>query len=97
MKGFKDFTEFEWDKHNTGHVKKHNVSNTECEELFFDENKVVFKDLLHSQGEDRFILLGKTKMGRLLYLVFTIRGERIRVISCRDLNKKEAHLYEKKA
>lgn len=88
--------EFDWDKGNIDkNWKKHQVSNTECEEVFFDENKKILKDVLHSVNEDRYILLGETKENRLLYLVFTIRGEKIRVISARDINQKERRLYEK--
>lgn len=93
----KGFAEFEWDKGNTGKNKKHHVSDSECEEVFFDEKKAVLSDTLHSGGEERFILLGKTKADRLLYVVFTTRGKSVRVISARDVNRKEVHLYEKAA
>ena len=89
--------EFEWDHGNAGKNRKHGLEDAQCEEPFFDKNKVMFKDAFHSHGENRFILLGKTKTGRLLFVAFTIRGYRIRVISARNLNKKEAHLYEKAA
>ncbi|MFV1917421.1 MAG: CopG family antitoxin [Patescibacteria group bacterium] len=68
-------------------------------EAFLDEDKVILKDVLHSKDEERFILLGKTSKGRLLYVVFTMRGEnkeKVRIISARDINKKEVSLYEKK-
>ncbi|MDP2951359.1 MAG: BrnT family toxin [bacterium] len=87
---------FLWDKGNSNkNLKKHNVSDLECEEVFFDQNKIAFKDKLHSGKEERFILLGKTKRDRLLFLVFTLRGNQVRVISSRDINKKEKYLYEK--
>ena len=85
---------FEWDKGNGGKNLKHSVSDSETEEVFFDENKVTLKDTLHSGKELRFILLGKTKNNRLLFIVFTIRQEKARIISARDLNKKEMHLYK---
>ncbi|KKU86603.1 MAG: hypothetical protein UY17_C0042G0007 [Candidatus Beckwithbacteria bacterium GW2011_GWC2_47_9] len=88
--------EFIWDKGNLDkNWHKHEVKTKECEEIFFDENKKIAKDKLHSNGEKRFIILGKTKKHRLLYLVFTMRGKKIRVISARDTNKKERKLYEK--
>lgn len=96
MNESKDAIAFEWDKGNINKPKKHNVNIAECEEIFFDLNKKTYRDVLHSQKEKRFILLGKTKKGRLLYVVFTVRGEKIRVISARDINKKEVYLYEKK-
>ncbi len=95
MRQFKESLEFEWDSGNIDKNKKHDVKNAECEEIFFDKNKVVLDDLKHSVGtENRFILLGKTKKGRLLYTVFTTRGKKLRIISCRDINKKEVKLYE---
>ena len=70
------------------------MSDSECEEVFSDERKRLYKDVFHSQQEERFILIGKTNMGRLLYVVFTKRDNQIRVISVRDLNKKEKEFYE---
>lgn len=88
-------TQFEWDSGNSGKNKRsHNVADWECEEVFFDPRKVK----LHSGQEERFILLGKTRQERLLFLAFTIRSEKVRVISARDVTKrKEVELYEKTA
>ena len=87
---------FLWDKGNLDkNWAKHKVKNTECEEVFFDKKKVQFKDVLHSGKEERFILLGKTKKDRLLFLAFTLRGDKVRIISARDTNKRERKLYEK--
>lgn len=63
--------------------------------VFFDPDKVVAVDRRHSQSERRHILLGCTKLQRLLCVVFTVRSGVVRVISARDINKKERHLYEK--
>jgi len=52
---------------------------------------------LHSQVEERFIILGKTRKDRLLYVVLTKRANKIRIISARDINKKERYIYEKAA
>jgi len=91
-----NITQFEWDKWNADKIrKKHKVEPYECEEIFFDINKVILKDILHSQKEERFLILGKTKKGRLLFVVFTRRNKKIRIISARDINKKERSLYEK--
>ncbi|MCL5055763.1 MAG: BrnT family toxin [Firmicutes bacterium] len=87
--------EFEWDNGNIGKNRRHNVEDKEIEEVFFDEHKVIFKDVLHSQQEERLRIIGKTKTMRLLFVVFTKRGKKIRIISARDLNKKETYLYEK--
>lgn len=87
--------EFEWDAGNTGKNEKHLVEGWEAEEVFFDASKVTFKDILHSHKEERFRLIGNTKQGRLLFVVFTRRDGKIRIISARDVNKKEVSLYEK--
>jgi hypothetical protein len=98
MLRIKEPIEFVWDKGNIDKSwKKHRVTNQECEEVFFDKKKKIYKDKLHSIGEDRFILLGKTKKKRLLYVVFAVRNKKIRIISARDINKKERRLYEKGA
>ena len=94
MRVLKKVFEFEWNKGNIDKNKKHNVDNREAEEVFFDGNKIVLKDKVHSKKEDRFIALGKTGKDRLLYVVFTKRGKKIRIISARDINKKEVKLYE---
>ena len=91
----KKVLQFEWDKGNIGKNKKHKVEDQEAEEVFFDEGKVILKDKIHStESEERFILLGKTKKNKLLYIVFTERNENVRIISARNINKKEVHLYE---
>ena len=88
---------FDWDSGNRDKNKlRHAVEDWECEEVFFDTRKVILKGKLHSGKEKRFILLGKTRRARLLYLVFTTRDYRIRIISARDVTKrKEIDLYEK--
>lgn len=89
---------FQWDKGNIDkNWARHRVTDRECEEVFFDENKKIFKDELHSNGEKRFRIVGKTKKERLLFVVFTIRRGKARIISARGINKKEVSLYEEKA
>src|ERR1017187_9443422 len=86
----KEVSGFEWDGGNRKKsLLKHDVSNEECEEAFFDNNKEIQKDVLHSTTEERYVLLGQTKKKRLLYIIFTVRKDKIRVISPRDINKKE--------
>lgn len=98
MKVDKRILEFEWDKGNIGKNKKHKVEDKEAEEVFFDENKVTFRDIIHStEDEERLRIIGKTKKSRLLFIVFTKRGEKIRIVSARDINRKEVPLYEKTA
>lgn len=86
---------FEWDQANLGHIKKHHVVYIECEEVFSNKPLLVSKDEAHSIVEQRFQALGKTDKERLLFISFTIRENHIRIISARDLNKKEVNTYEK--
>ena len=97
MRTDKTAVEFEWDKGNIAKNKKHNVEDKEAEEVFLDERKKTFKDKLHSWGEERFRVVGKTKKGKLLFVAFTIRKSKIRIISARKINKKEVYLYEETA
>ncbi len=95
MRILKDVLEFEWDEGNKGkNLKKHGVTDGESEEAFFDIGKKIFKDILHSGTEKRYILLGQTKQKKILFIVFTKRKSKIRIISSRPLNRKEKHLYE---
>ncbi|MCX5817473.1 MAG: BrnT family toxin [Proteobacteria bacterium] len=86
---------FEWDKYNSGKIKtKHGVTPVECEQVFFNIPVIAGNDEKHSETEDRFYVLGQTDSGRLLFMVFTVRKEKIRVISARDMNKKERRVYQ---
>ena len=94
----RDALEFEWDDGNRGkNFQKHGITDAESEESFFDPAKKILEDRLHSDKEKRYILLGKAKSGKMLFIVFTIRKEKIRIISSRPLNRKEKRLYEKEA
>ena len=87
--------EFLWDAGNLEKNRlKHRVESSEAEEVFFDDEKIILKDRLHSGKEDRYLILGTTKRSRLLFIVFTVRTDKIRVISARDVSKKERKLYE---
>ena len=95
MKILEKAVKFEWDNANRNkNIIKHDVIDEECEEVFFDGNKKLLKDIQHSNKESRYILIGQTKLQRLLFIVFTIRKNKICVISARDINKKEKQLYE---
>ncbi|HDQ04343.1 MAG TPA: BrnT family toxin [Deltaproteobacteria bacterium] len=88
-------TGFEWDEYNIDKSWiKHGVSPFECEQLFFNQPLVVTDDILHSMKENRFYALGRTDARRLLFLVFTVRKNLIRVISARDMSAKERKIYE---
>lgn len=90
------FTGFEWDNGNLlKNWEEHRVSASECEQVFFNKPLLTGSDEKHSQKEVRFYALGQTDTGRLLFVVFTVRGNLIRVISARDMNKKERKVYSK--
>lgn len=94
MRVDKNVLQFEWDEGNIGKNKKHKVEDREAEEVFLDQRKKTFKDKLHSGGEERFRVVGKTKKDRRLFVAFTKRQNKIRIISARGINKKEVYLYE---
>jgi len=87
---------FDWDEGNREkNLKKHNVSIIEAEQIFINHPLLVKKDEQHSlTAEQRFQALGKTLNNRKLFLAFTIRNEKLRVISVRDMDKKERRIYE---
>lgn len=87
---------FEWDEGNARKNDKHAVSMAEAEQVFFNAPLLVLSDVLHSQREARFHALGKTDEGRRLHITFTLRraGKLIRVISARDMHRKERTIYE---
>lgn len=87
---------FDWDEGNKQKSDlKHKVSNGESEEIFFNKPLLIAEDEKHSVNENRFFALGKTNNGKKLFCVFTVRKNLIRVISIRDMNKKEQVVYEK--
>ena len=86
---------FEWDDGNRDkNLKKHGITNAQCEEVFEDEKRVISSDIRHSEMERRYLVIGKTRNGKLLRIAFTLREDRIRVISARPTNRKEKPLYE---
>jgi len=87
---------FEWNKGNeTKNWIKHKVSIEEAEDAFYDKKRLLLNDIKHSgKLESRYILFGKTKKERMLFIAFTIRKTQVRVISARDAHKKEVKFYE---
>lgn len=88
---------FEWDFGNTTHLwERHQVRPFEAEEVIEDSHAMEGPDELHSQDEIRFTVIGRTRKGRILFLAFTVRSSRIRILHGRDAKRKEAKLYEEK-
>jgi uncharacterized DUF497 family protein len=85
---------FQWDDGNRGkNWPTHRVADLECEEIFFNDPLVAGADPGHSKRERRYFALGRTDAERSLFVAFTIRGKLIRVISARDMTKKELRKY----
>jgi uncharacterized DUF497 family protein len=87
---------FDWDEGNSGkNWEKHGVTDVECEEVFFNRHLVVRFDSSHStETERRWRALGQTDDGRYLLVAFTLRNRLIRVISARNMTRKERAVYE---
>ena len=89
---------FDWDEGNARKSEdKHGVSQSEAESVFFNQPLLLLPDPGHSSTEPRFHALGQTHDGRRLHITFTLRmlGSLIRVISARDMHRKERTIYEK--
>ena len=93
---FARITGVDWDAGNARKNDRHGVSMAEAEQVFFNAPLLVVDDEKHSQHEARHHALGRTHEGRLLHLTFTLRsaGSLIRVISARDMHRKERMIYE---
>ncbi|MEA3361633.1 MAG: BrnT family toxin [Thermodesulfobacteriota bacterium] len=96
-KEFIYFVGFQWDQGNIDkNLIKHDVENWECEQVFFNRPLLVLDDPKHSISEKRSAAFGKTDADRLLIFIFTKRDNLIRVISAREMNKKERKFYNEK-
>ena len=86
---------FDWDSGNVDkNWEKHQVAFWEAEEVFFHEPLLVRTDLEHSKSEPRYLALGQSDSGRLLFISFTLRRALIRIISARDMTSREVRIYE---
>ena len=89
-----DFEGFDW---TGGNAEKnwdgHQVSPLEAEQVFFNSPLLAGEDDTHSQHEKRFFALGQTDEGRELFIAFTIRGTKLRVVSARDMSRRERKVY----
>ena len=97
---FKNVQGFDWDEGNsTKSFSKHGVTMLEAEDVFFNSPVIVAEDAKHILHETRYHLLGRTNIERRLHVTFVLREVAdktyIRVISSRDMSKKEREIYEK--
>ena len=96
MIDFSSIVGFDWDAGNARKNERHGVSQVEAEQVFFDQQLQAMDDTKHSVTELRYIAFGMTEEGRELQIAFTLRasGTLIRVISARDMNRRERKVYE---
>ena len=96
MSDLATITGFDWDHGNVRKNDKHGVTTAEAEQVFFNVPLLLLADEKHSRQESRHHALGKTDEGRLLHIAFTLRkaASLIRVISARDMHRKERAIYE---
>lgn len=91
---------FDWDSgNNRKSADKHDVTSAEAEQVFFNQPLLIVDDPRHSMAEAQFHALCQTDRDRRLHITFTLRqdGRLIRVISARDMNRKERTRYEQDA
>ncbi len=87
-------TGFDWNEANAPkNWERHRVTPEEAEDIFFNTPLIVRGDVRHSKRERRYYALGQTGAGRYLFAAFTIRGSHVRVISVRDMNRRERDAY----
>src|SRR3989338_8581216 len=92
-----EVAEFELDQGNVDKsYQRHGITPNEAEEVFADADVLTLEDIKHSKQEKRFVAIGKITKGEVLFLAFTVRKDRIRIISARKASKKERRQYEEK-
>lgn len=93
---FQGIEAFDWDDGNADkNWRRHRVTQAEYEQVLLGRPLVVTADARHSLAEPRHIALGRTAAGQLLMVAFTIRGQRLRVISARPMSRREKVIYGK--
>ena len=95
MKVIKEPLSFDWDDGNINkNFERHHITTNMAEEPFKDKSLLTFPDPSHSAKEDRYNLIGQTHDKDLLFITYTIRKTKIRIISARVADKKERKFYE---
>ncbi len=88
--------DFDWDKANSEkNDHKHGVFYKEAEEVFTNDDLIIVPDTRHSQHEERHYVYGLTNENRRLLIAFTVRNHKVRVITARNMSKKERAWYDK--
>lgn len=89
-----DWNDFDWDEANVEHIARHGVEPYEVEEALLDPERVP-RDARNVRGEVRRAVLGAAEAGRILFVVYTIRNEKIRSVMSRDATDGEKRAYRK--
>jgi len=87
---------FEWDPRKAAsNERKHSVSFDEAMTVFADWDSITIPDPDHSEGEERFLVIGLSVRGRLLVVSHVERGDNVRIISARRADSRERRKYGK--
>lgn len=87
--------DFDWDDNKAeANFVKHGVSFLEAASVFDDELSITFRDPDHSADEERFVIIGHSHRGRLLFVSHTDQDDRPRIISAREVTRRERKVYE---
>jgi uncharacterized DUF497 family protein len=85
---------FQWDENNRSKLLKHRVTEEEAESVFYADDKIIGSSYAGKDGELRQFCIGTSVFDKLRIVIFTLRHDEYRIISCRHVNKKEARAYE---
>ena len=88
-----DCTGFDWDDANIHNWERHRVTPEDAEVISFHQPLIVRSHIGHSNSKKRFYALEQTVRGQLMFAAFTIRGSMIRIISVREMHRKERGIY----
>ena len=87
--------EFDWDDDKAEiNIVRHGISFLEAASVFDDDLSITFLDPDHSVDEERLIIIGHSNRGRLLFVSQTDRNRRPRIISAREVTRRERKVYE---
>lgn len=89
-----DSVGFEWNAHNVAHIARHGVQPSEAEEALAGDARTL-RSVVSGTGEERWLSVGPTSLGRLLAVVWTIRGTRVRVVTVYPADKRLQRFYER--
>jgi uncharacterized DUF497 family protein len=87
----KDAVDFDWDNENEGHLAKHGISRSNAEDVLNGDH--IFLEYQMEGNEERWSAIGMTRTGRILNIVFALRGDAIRPITGWSADKETAALY----